>query len=117
MAAFPRRKSVAVDVGGVLIGGNNPIVVQSMTNTDTANTATTVNQTMALAKAGSEIVRITVNTDEAARAVPVIAETLYKFGVKGSSRWRLPLQRSSSLKEVPRLRQSTGEVPHQSGQR
>src|SRR5436190_13118412 len=80
MTVSPRRKSVAVEVGGVLVGGGNPIVVQSMTNTDTANTSATVNQTLALARAGSEIVRVTVNTEEAARAVPVILETLYKFG-------------------------------------
>ena len=82
MAAAPRRKSVAVSVGGVKVGGNNPIVVQSMTNTDTADVQSTVNQVMALAQAGSEIVRVTVNTDEAARAVPKVAETLYKFGVR-----------------------------------
>ncbi|HUS06244.1 MAG TPA: flavodoxin-dependent (E)-4-hydroxy-3-methylbut-2-enyl-diphosphate synthase [Bryobacteraceae bacterium] len=82
MAAHPRRRSVAVSVGGVKVGGGNPIVVQSMTNTDTADVAQTVNQVMALAQAGSEIVRVTVNTDEAARAVPKIGETLYKFGVR-----------------------------------
>lgn len=82
MAASPRRTSVAVNVGGVWVGGNHPIVVQSMTNTDTADTSATVNQVMALAQAGSELVRVTVNTDQAARAVPTIAETLYKFGVK-----------------------------------
>src|SRR5688572_6414640 len=82
MAAAPRRKSIAVNVGGVKVGGNNPIVVQSMTNTDTADVMSTVNQVMALAQAGSEIVRITVNTDEAARAVPKIAETLDKFGMR-----------------------------------
>jgi (E)-4-hydroxy-3-methylbut-2-enyl-diphosphate synthase len=82
MAAAPRRKSNAVNVGGVKVGGNNPIVVQSMTNTDTADVMSTVNQVMALAQAGSEIVRITVNTEEAARAVPKIAETLQKFGVR-----------------------------------
>ncbi len=82
MAANPRRKSVAVNVGGVMVGGNHPIVVQSMTNTDTADTGATANQVMQLAQAGSELVRITVNTEDAARAVPVIAETLYKFGVR-----------------------------------
>jgi (E)-4-hydroxy-3-methylbut-2-enyl-diphosphate synthase len=82
MAATVRRKSVAVNVGGVKVGGANPIVVQSMTNTDTADVPSTVNQTMALANAGSELVRVTVNTDEAARAVPKIVETLYKFGVR-----------------------------------
>lgn len=82
MAASRRRKSISVNVGGVWVGGDHPIVVQSMTNTDTADTAGTVNQVMALARAGSELVRVTVNTEEAAKAVPVISETLYKFGVK-----------------------------------
>src|SRR6185295_17184621 len=82
MAQGLRRGSVAVRVGSVLVGGPNPIVVQSMTNTDTADTAATVNQVMALARAGSELVRVTVNTDEAAKAVPTIVETLDKFGVR-----------------------------------
>jgi (E)-4-hydroxy-3-methylbut-2-enyl-diphosphate synthase len=80
MAIQPRRKSVPVDIGGVLVGGANPIVVQSMTNTDTADVTGTVNQVLALAQAGSELVRVTVNTDEAARAVPKIVETLAMFG-------------------------------------
>jgi (E)-4-hydroxy-3-methylbut-2-enyl-diphosphate synthase len=82
MSLASRRRSVAVRVGSVAVGGSNPIVVQSMTNTDTANSSATVNQVMALAQAGSELVRVTVNTDEAARAVPTIVETLYKFGVR-----------------------------------
>jgi (E)-4-hydroxy-3-methylbut-2-enyl-diphosphate synthase len=82
MAASTRRKTVAVQVGGVKVGGDAPIVVQSMTNTDTADVLATVNQVMALAQAGSELVRVTVNTDEAARAVPKIVETLDKFGVR-----------------------------------
>ena len=82
MAVEPRRQAVVVDVGGVRIGGNHPIVVQSMTNTDTADVASTVNQAMALARAGSELVRVTVNTAEAAAAVPKIVETLDKFGVR-----------------------------------
>jgi (E)-4-hydroxy-3-methylbut-2-enyl-diphosphate synthase len=65
-----------------MVGGGAPIVVQSMTNTDTADVASTVNQVMALARAGSELVRVTVNTDEAAAAVPKIASTLEKFGVR-----------------------------------
>jgi len=81
MAASARRKSVVVNVGGVKVGGSNPIVVQSMTNTDTADTVTTVNQVMQLARAGSELVRVTVNTEEAARAVPAIVKTLRDFGV------------------------------------
>ncbi|HEU0121957.1 MAG TPA: flavodoxin-dependent (E)-4-hydroxy-3-methylbut-2-enyl-diphosphate synthase [Bryobacteraceae bacterium] len=82
MAASPRRKSVAVNVGGVKVGGGNPIVVQSMTNTDTADVQSTVNQVMALAQAGSELVRVTVNTEEAAAAVPKIVDTLQMFGVR-----------------------------------
>src|SRR5258706_6068807 len=82
MAAQSRRQSVAVAVGPVKVGGNHPIVVQSMTNTDTADVQSTVNQVMALANAGSELVRVTVNTEDAAAAVPKIVETLDKFGVR-----------------------------------
>jgi (E)-4-hydroxy-3-methylbut-2-enyl-diphosphate synthase len=81
MPALSRRKSAVVDIGGVKVGGPNPIVVQSMTNTDTADTAATVNQVMDLARAGSELVRVTVNTEEAAQAVPKIVDTLRSFGV------------------------------------
>ena len=76
-----RRGSVAVDVGGVTIGGGAPIVVQSMTNTDTADVDSTVQQVAALAEAGSEIVRITVDRDEAAKAVPYIRDRLMLMGV------------------------------------
>src|SRR5471030_1482075 len=82
MAVKPRRKAVVVDVGGVKVGGDHPIVVQSMTNTDTVDVAGTVNQVMALAQAGSELVRVTVNTEAAAVAVPKIVDTLDKFGVR-----------------------------------
>ena len=78
---FPRRKSVAVNVGGVMVGGDNPIVVQSMTNTDTADVDATVAQVAALAKAGSELVRITVDRDESAAAVPRIRERLDNLGI------------------------------------
>ncbi|WP_295726584.1 flavodoxin-dependent (E)-4-hydroxy-3-methylbut-2-enyl-diphosphate synthase [uncultured Bartonella sp.] len=78
---FPRRKSVAVNVGGVMVGGDNPIVVQSMTNTDTADVDATVAQVAALAKAGSELVRITVDRDESAAAVPRIRERLDNLGL------------------------------------
>ena len=81
MAASPRRNSAVVNIGGVKVGGSNPIIVQSMTNTDTADTAATANQIMELARAGSELVRVTVNTEEAAQAVPRIIETLRDFGV------------------------------------
>jgi (E)-4-hydroxy-3-methylbut-2-enyl-diphosphate synthase len=82
MAVKPRRKAVAVDVGGVKVGGDYPIVVQSMTNTDTVDVPGTVNQVMALARAGSELVRVTVNTEQAAAAVPKIVDTLDQFGVR-----------------------------------
>jgi len=75
-----RRRSRVVDVGGVLIGGNHPIVIQSMTNTDTADVDATVEQIRALADAGSEIVRITVNNEAAAQAVPRIVERLRAQG-------------------------------------
>src|SRR5215831_16076371 len=81
MAVKARRKAVAVDVGGVKVGGNHPVVVQSMTNTDTADVQSTVNQVMALARTGSELVRVTVNTEQAASAVPKIVDTLGMFGV------------------------------------
>jgi (E)-4-hydroxy-3-methylbut-2-enyl-diphosphate synthase len=80
MAVCARRKAVVVEVGGVKVGGDHPIVVQSMTNTDTADVAGTVNQVMALAAAGSELVRVTVNTEHAAAAVPKIVETVRLFG-------------------------------------
>ena len=76
-----RRTSVAARVGGVRVGGGAPIVVQSMTNTDTADIAATVAQVRALARAGSELVRITVNSDEAAAAVPHIRDQLDAAGV------------------------------------
>src|SRR6202140_5584765 len=82
MAVKPRRKAVVVDVGGVKVGGDHPIVVQSMTNTDTVDVPGTVNQVMALARAGSELVRVTVNTEQAAAAVPKIVDTLDQFGVR-----------------------------------
>src|ERR1700760_4129417 len=75
-----RRRSVPVKVGNVTVGGDAPVVVQSMTNTDTADVDSTVRQVAALAAAGSEIVRITVDRDEAAAAVPKIKERLLKIG-------------------------------------
>ena len=75
-----RRPSVAVNVGGVEIGGENPIVVQSMTNTDTSDVAATVAQAKALAEAGSELVRVTVNDEAAAQAVPEVVARLLDEG-------------------------------------
>ncbi len=76
-----RRRSIPAVVGGVRVGGDAPIVVQSMTNTDTADIEATVAQVRELARAGSEIVRVTVNTDEAAAAVPHIRDRLAQAGV------------------------------------
>jgi (E)-4-hydroxy-3-methylbut-2-enyl-diphosphate synthase len=81
MAQIPRRQSIPVKVGNVWIGGSHPIRVQSMTNTDTADVASTVAQTQALAAAGSELVRITVNTREAAARVAEIVTRLRDGGV------------------------------------
>jgi (E)-4-hydroxy-3-methylbut-2-enyl-diphosphate synthase len=78
---FPRRTSVGVDVSGVMVGGGAPVVVQSMTNTDTADIDQTVAQVAALHRAGSEIVRITVDRDESAAAVPRIHERLLRLGI------------------------------------
>jgi (E)-4-hydroxy-3-methylbut-2-enyl-diphosphate synthase len=82
MAVLARRAAVVVDVGGVRMGAGHAIVVQSMTNTDTADVAGTAHQAAALARAGSELVRVTVNNDEAARAAPRIVESLERAGVR-----------------------------------
>jgi len=79
--AAARRATTTVDVGGVLVGSGQPVVVQSMTNTDTADADATAIQVAQLAHAGSELVRVTVNTDAAAEAVPVIRDKLDKLGV------------------------------------
>ena len=78
---IPRRSTTTVDVGGVLIGSGHPVVVQSMTNTDTADPDATAIQVAQLAHAGSELVRVTVNNDGAAQAVPVIRQKLDRLGV------------------------------------
>ncbi|MBX3520173.1 MAG: flavodoxin-dependent (E)-4-hydroxy-3-methylbut-2-enyl-diphosphate synthase [Xanthobacteraceae bacterium] len=79
--ASARRVSVPVDVGGVIVGGGAPVVVQSMTNTDTADIEKTVRQVADLFRAGSEIVRVTVDRDEAAAAVPHIRDRLVKMNL------------------------------------
>jgi (E)-4-hydroxy-3-methylbut-2-enyl-diphosphate synthase len=81
LSIWTRRPTHEVDIGGVGVGGRNPVVVQSMTNTDTADAAATVAQVRELAEAGSELVRVTVNNDEAARAVPEIVARLRDLGV------------------------------------
>src|SRR5271167_389317 len=82
MARIQRRKTYTATVGGVRIGSDAPIVVQSMTNTDTADVPGTIRQCAALARAGSELVRVTVNTEAAAAAVPAIVEGLEKMGLR-----------------------------------
>src|SRR5947209_18649830 len=77
----PRHRTIGVKIAGVTVGGGAPIVVQSMTNTDTADAEATAKQVAALARAGSEIVRITVDRDEAAAAVPHIRDRLVRMGV------------------------------------
>ena len=85
MPPLSRRKSANVNIGGVLVGSSSPVVVQSMTNTDTADIESTVQQIAALARAGSEMVRITVNNDDAAKAVPYIVEQIHAKG------WNTPI--------------------------
>src|SRR6202011_3882835 len=82
MANIQRRKTVTCSINGVRVGGDAPLVVQSMTNTDTADIASTVQQVAALARAGSELVRVTVNNEEAAAAVAPIVEQLDAQGVR-----------------------------------
>jgi len=79
--SFSRRPSVTAVVGGVRVGAPAPIVVQSMTNTDTADGIATADQVIALSEAGSELVRVTVNNDEAAAAVPEIVDRVRQHGV------------------------------------
>jgi len=81
MAIIQRRKSVTAKIGNVRVGGDVPVVVQSMTNTDTADVQSTVQQVAQLARAGSEMVRVTVNNDAAAKAVPAIFEELAKQNI------------------------------------
>src|ERR1700749_1171686 len=85
MPVIHRRNAVTVKVGGIRVGSDAPVVVQSMTNTDTADVEGTIQQIAALARAGSEMVRVTVNNDEAAKAVPAIVEGIAKKG------WSTPI--------------------------
>jgi (E)-4-hydroxy-3-methylbut-2-enyl-diphosphate synthase len=82
MASIQRRKTVTCTIGNVRVGSDAPVVVQSMTNTDTADAASTVEQVASLARAGSELVRVTVNNEDAAAAVPHIVEQLDRRGVR-----------------------------------
>src|SRR3954454_6296834 len=82
MADIQRKKTSSVNVSGVRVGGGAPVVVQSMTNTDTADIASTVKQVAALARAGSELVRVTVNNDDAAKCVAPMVEELAAMGIR-----------------------------------
>ena len=82
MAEIQRRKTFTATIGGVRVGSNAPVMVQSMTNTDTADIPGTIKQVAALARAGSEVVRVTVNNDDAAKAIPHIVEGLEKQGLR-----------------------------------
>ncbi len=82
MAEIQRRKTSTATIGGVRVGSNAPVMVQSMTNTDTADILGTIKQVAALARAGSEVVRVTVNNDDAAKAIPHIVEGLEKQGLR-----------------------------------
>jgi len=115
--AAPRRKSRPVRVGHVAIGGESPIVVQSMTNTDTADVAATVRQVADLARAGSEIVRVTVNNAEAAAAVPAIRERLDAMGISAPlvgdfhfNGHRLLTQHPACAEALAKLRINPGNV-------
>src|SRR5260370_484593 len=81
MASIKRRKSVTCTIGDVRVGSDAPVVVQSMTNPDTADVPSTVEQVASLARAGSELVRVTVNNEDAAAAVPHIVEKLAKQNI------------------------------------
>src|ERR1700761_9734267 len=85
MPQINRRQSVTANLGGIRVGSDAPVVVQSMTNTDTADVESTVQQIASLARAGSELVRITVNNDEAAKAVPYIVDGIREKG------WTTPI--------------------------
>jgi len=97
----PRRRSVAVRIGAVTVGGGAPVVVQSMTNTDTADIEGTIAQVAALSRAGSEMVRITVDREEAAAAVPHIRDGLRKRGMHvHDMQLRLTLDRDMVVRDI-----------------
>ena len=108
----PRRRTFSVQVGNVWIGSEHPIAVQSMTNTDTADVAATVDQVQALAEAGSELVRVTVNQEEAAAAVPEIVERLRARGVNVPIVGDFHYNGHILLTKYPACRASTRQIPH-----
>ena len=117
MAQIQRKKTYTATVGGVRVGSDAPIVVQSMTNTDTADIDGTIRQVAALARAGSELVRVTVNNDAAAAGSAAHRGRTRPAGHPRAHHRRLPLQRPHPAEEVSRVRAGAGQVPHQSRQR
>ena len=117
MPLISRRKSVTCTIGSVRVGSDAPVVVQSMTNTDTADIPGTVAQVAALARAGSELVRVTVNNEAAAAAVPHIVERLAKQGIHVPIIGDFHYNGHVLLTKYPELRTRSRQVPHQSRQR
>ena len=116
MTAVSRRRTPTVRVGGVALGALHPVVVQSMTNTDTADVAATVAQVALLARAGSELVRVTVNNDAAAAAVPDIVAGLVSQGITVPIIGDFHYNGHLLLTRYPGCARA-GQVPHQSRQR
>ena len=120
MAEIQRRKSVTVKIGSELspvrVGWEAPVVVQSMTNTDTADVQSTIDQVQALALAGSEIVRVTVNNDDAAAAVPYIVEGLAQRGIHTPIVGDFHYNGHLLLKKYPACAAASREVSDQSRQ-
>ncbi len=105
-----RRKSLSVKIGNVLLGGTSPLIVQSMTNTDTADIESTVSQVISLARAGSELVRITVNNDAAAAAVPFIRDALDKQSISTPLVGDFHFNGHKLLKSHPACAESLGKL-------
>ncbi len=112
-----RHRTVPVPVGPVVVGGGAPVVVQSMTMTDTADAASTARQCIELAEAGSEMVRVTVNLPEAAAAVPEIKQRMLDAGCTAPLIGDFHYNGHLLLTRHPGLRDGTRQVPHQPGQR
>src|ERR1700738_2615016 len=114
MAEIQRRKTSTTTIGVVRVGSNAPVMVQSMTNTDTADIPGTIKQVAALARAGSEVVRVTVNNDDAAKAIPYIVEGLEKQGLRvpivGDFHYNGHLLLTNTL-AAPRAWPSTASIP------
>ena len=113
---IPRHETRQVRIAGIPVGGGAPVVVQSMTNTDTADVQATARQVRELAEAGSELVRITVNTAEAAAAVPEIRNMLERNGCRVPLIGDFHFNGHKLLTQYPGLRTGTGQVPDQSRQ-